>query len=190
MTRPRNEVPARFTAGDSVLVVVDIQERFRSLIHGMDRVVAGTERLIRFCRELNIPIVVTEHYPQKLGVTLTEVRHHFQPFEPIAKIHFSCCGCDDFDRRLNELNRSQIILCGIETHVCIYQTALDLLRRGRQVAVVEDAVSSCSAADRAIGLREMDKAGVHLPGVQMLMFEILHRAGTPQFKKVAALLKG
>ena len=182
-------LPDRFTAPRTALVVVDIQEKFRDLIHGMDQVEAGSSRLIRFCQFLDIPILVTEHYPRGLGVTISEIRRLFKSFTCLEKIHFSCCGDTDFNEALKKLGRDQIILCGIETHVCIYQTACDLLRQGKQVAVAADAVSSCSAADREIGLKRMSEIGVQGMGVQMLMFEILRQAGTDQFKKVAPLLK-
>ncbi len=182
-------LPDRITADRAVLVVVDIQEKFRDIIHGMDQVMAGTERLIRFCQQLEIPIVATEHYSRGLGVTVPEIRNVCSPFEPIEKIDFSCGGCAPFNKTLNDLGRDQIILCGIETHVCIYQTAFDLLRQGKQVSVAVDAVSSCSAANREIGLHRMSELGVQSMGVQMLMFEILGKAGTPDFKAVAALLK-
>jgi nicotinamidase-related amidase len=182
-------IPARLDAPRAVLVVVDLQEKFRDLIHGMDQVVAGTSRLIRFCQAMDIPIVVTEHYPRGLGVTLADIRRLISPFECIEKIHFSCAGNQEFNDKLQKIGGDQIILCGIETHVCIYQTAFDLLRQGKQVAVAVDAVSSCSAADRDIGLKRMSELGVQSMGVQMLMFEILKKAGTEQFKKVAPLLK-
>lgn len=183
------EVPERLDERKTVLVMIDIQERFRTLIHGMDQVVANTERLVRFARELKIPVLVTEHYSRRLGVTLSELRELFRPFEPVEKIHFSCCGNKEFNTRLETLGRPQVILCGIETHVCIYQTALDLLRQGKQVSVAVDAVSSCSAINRERGLQAMQQAGVQLLGTQMILFEILHQAGTPQFKRVAPLLK-
>ena len=183
-------VPARLDAPRAILVVVDMQEKFRDLIHGMEQVVAGTSRLIEFCQAMDIPIVVTEHYPRGLGVTIPEIRKLIKPFECIEKIHFSCAGNQEFNETVRKIGGDQIILCGIETHVCIYQTAFDLLRQGKQVAVAVDAVSSCSAADRDIGLKRMSELGVQSMGVQMLMFEILRKAGTEQFKKVAPLLKG
>lgn len=183
------EVPDRLDERKTVLVMIDIQERFRSLIQGMDQVVANTGRLVRFAHELKIPVLVTEHYSRRLGVTLSELRELFSPFEPVEKIHFSCCGNKEFNTRLETLGRPQVILCGIETHVCIYQTALDLLRQGKQVTVAVDAVSSCSSANRERGLRAMEQSGVRLLGAQMAMFEILHQAGTPEFKRVSALLK-
>jgi nicotinamidase-related amidase len=182
--------PSRLQADRTVLVVIDIQEKFRDLIHGMDKVVAGSSRLIEFCQLLDIPILVTEHYPRGLGVTISDVRRLIKPFDCIEKIHFSCCGDSGFNQALKKLNRDQIILCGIETHVCIYQTAFDLLHQGKQVAVATDAVSSCSPIDREIGLKRMSELGVQSMGVQMMMFEILRKAGTEQFKKVAPILKG
>ena len=179
----------RFTADRCVLVVVDLQEKFRDLIHGMDQVVDGSSRLIRFCQALDIPILVTEHYPRGLGVTLSEIRRLFQPFSCIEKIHFSCGGNPEFNEAVKKLGRDQIILCGIETHVCIYQTAFDLAGDGHQVAVAVDAVSSCSPSDREIGLKRMSEIGIQSMGVQMLMFEILKKAGTEQFKKVAPIIK-
>lgn len=179
----------RFTADRCVLVVVDLQEKFRDLIHGMDQVVDGSSRLIRFCQALDIPILVTEHYPRGLGVTLSEIRRLIQPFSCIEKIHFSCGGNPEFNEAVEKLGRDQIILCGIETHVCIYQTAFDLASDGHQVAVAVDAVSSCSPSDREIGLKRMSEIGIQSMGVQMLMFEILKKAGTEQFKKVAPFIK-
>ncbi len=190
MNKPNHgPLPDRLTAARSVLVVIDIQEKFREAIHGMDQVLAGTERLIRFCQQLNIPIVATEHYPRGLGVTVPEIRNLFSSFTPIEKIDFSCAGCGPFNKALTDLGRDQIILCGIETQVCIYQTAFDLLRQRKQVSVAVDAVSSCSAANREIGLQRMSEIGVQSMGVQMIMFEILGKAGTPEFKDVAGLLK-
>ena len=185
-----NTPPARFQADNTVLVVVDIQEKFRDMIHGMDKVVAGSSRLIQFCQQMDIPILVTEHYPRGLGVTISEVRRLFKTFPVIEKIHFSCAGDNNFNQALKKLGRDQVMLCGIETHVCIYQTAFDLLHQGKQVAVAVDAVSSCSPTDREIGLKRMSELGVQSMGAQMMMFEILRKAGTEQFKKVAHILKG
>jgi len=185
----KNNIPDSLTRDRSVLVVVDMQERFRDLIHNMDQVLDGSSRLIKFFHQMDIPILVTEHYSRGLGVTVTEIRNLFKPLKPLEKIHFSCMGDLGFCKALADTGRDQIILCGIETHVCIYQTAADLLREGKQVTVAVDAVSSCSAKNRQIGLNRMSELGVQSMGVQMLMFELLNRAGTPDFKAVSGLLK-
>ena len=188
MTSP-SDLPDRLDRDRCLLVVVDLQERFRDLIHGMDGVLEQTGRLIRFCRELEIPIIVTEHYPRGLGHTIDSVKELCEPWQPIEKINFSCCGCPEFNTTLAGSGRDQIILCGIETHVCIYQTACDLLRQGKQVALATDASSSCSKANRKLGGKHLARLGVQNLGAQMIMFEILEKAGTPEFKAVADLLR-
>ena len=182
-------VPDRFEPGRAALVVIDIQEKFQDLIHKIDLVISGTTRLVKFCQELGIPVLVTEHYSKGLGVTVQPIQDLFSPHEAIEKIHFSCVGSETFNEALAATGRDQIILCGIETHVCIYQTACDLMREGKQVAVAADAVSSCAKADRKLGLKCLRDIGAQTMGAQMLMFEILRQAGTPDFKKVAPLLK-
>ncbi|MHC4957268.1 MAG: isochorismatase family protein [Planctomycetota bacterium] len=165
------------------LLVVDLQERFRDLIDGMPAVVAASSRLIRYCQRLDIPVRVTEQYPRGLGHTIPEVAALFEGGDaPAEKLRFSCHGATDFDR-------PQWIVCGIETHVCVYQTVRDLLAEGKQVAVAVDAVSSCNASDREIGLGYMRDLGAQLMSTQMIMFEILRDAGTPEFKSVADILK-
>jgi len=169
--------------------VVDIQEKFRDLIHDIDGVLQGTGRLVGFCRQLGIPVLVTEQYPRGLGVTVPEVRTMFREFNPLEKVHFSCALDDGFRTALAAAKRDQVILCGIETHVCVYQTAFDLLRDGKQVVVAADAVSSARAADRALGLQCMRELGAQVRNGQMIMFEILKKAGTPEFKDVAQYLR-
>jgi nicotinamidase-related amidase len=183
------DIPDRLTDDRAVLVVIDIQEKFQDLIHGMNEVAARSRRLIEFCDALEIPVLVTEHYPRGLGETVTPVRDAFKDFDPIEKIHFSCGGSPEFNRALEKTGRDQVILCGIESHVCVYQTAGDLLRAGKQVVAAADAISSCSAANRQLGLDAMRDLGVQILGAQMVMFEILRVAGTERFKKVAPLLK-
>jgi isochorismate hydrolase len=182
-------VPDRLEPARCALVVIDIQEKFHDIIHRMDRVIANTGRLVKFCQELDIPVLVTEHYSKGLGVSVEPIRDLFTPHRAIEKIHFSCGGSEDFNRALAATGRDQIILCGIETHVCVYQTACDLMREGKQVAVAVDAVSSCSKANRKLGLQCLRDVGAQCLGTQMLMFELLRRAGTPEFKKVADLLR-
>lgn len=182
-------LPDRLTADRSVLVVVDLQEKFRDLIHGMDQVLDRSLRLIAFCRELKIPVLVTEQYPRGLGVSITEIREACRPFAAFEKTTFSCAGSEAFNQALHAAGRDQILLCGIETHVCVYQTACDLLRDGRRAIIAADAVSSCGAADRELGLQRLRDVGADVMGTQMIMFEILHEAGTPAFKRVSALLK-
>lgn len=182
-------VPARLEKKKCALIVVDVQERFRDLIHGMDGVIAACSRLIRFCDRLDIPIIVTEQYPQALGRTVPELAALAPAVAPLEKLTFSAAD-RRFTARLQMMGRTQPILCGIETHVCVYQTACDLLAQDLQVAVVADGVSSRLPANRDLGLARLRELGAQVMPAEMIMFEILREAGTPDFKAVADLLKG
>lgn len=182
-------LPDRLDPKRCALVVIDIQDKFHDLIYQMDQVIGSTSRMVKFCQELDIPVLVTEHYSKGLGESVQPIKDLFSPHQAIEKIHFSCAGNEDFNQALAATGRDQIILCGIETHVCVYQTACDLMREGKQVIIAVDAVSSCSKANRKLGLKTLRTIGAQNLGVQMVMFEILRKAGTPEFKKVAALLK-
>ncbi len=185
----KSSLPERLVIDRAVLVVVDIQERFRDLIDRMDDVLANTGRLIRFAQTVDMPVLVTEHYRRGLGGTMPEITAHWDTFDPLEKISFSCCGCEAFNKALAASGRDQVILCGIETHVCIYQTAADLMRQGKQVVVAADAVSSCSKKNRKRGLKVMVELGVQNLGAQMIMFELLERADDPRFRLVKDLLR-
>ncbi len=184
-----SSIADRLEKNRSLLTVIDIQEPFRPLIHGMDGVIANSSRLMRFCERLDVPILVTEHYPERLGVTVPELKQINAGAAVIEKIHFSCAGDAGYLSRLEGTRRDQLILCGIETHVCVYQTAFDLKKRGYQVVLAADAVSSRRAADRGLGLDRMREIGVQIMSAEMIMFEILRVARTDDFKAVADILK-
>ncbi len=183
-------VPDRLEKDRVCLVVIDMQERFRTLIQGMPDVERGCNRLIRFFDKLALPILVTEHYPRRLGETMGELREALPGFQPLEKITFSCDADAGFAAALAGTGRDQVVLCGIETHVCVYQTARDLLARGVQVAVAADAASSQTARDRDVALQRMRDLGAQIMTVEMILFEILREARTPDFKLVADILRG
>ncbi len=184
------ELPPRLEKQRVALLLIDMQERFRELIDGMAGVVAGCSRLVRFADRLGIPVVVTEQYPAGLGRTLPELAGVLpKGVAPIEKTTFSCGGDEGFRRAVADLRREQWVLCGIETHVCVYQTALDFLREGRQVALAADAASSRRPRDRELALARMRDLGVQVMSTEMVLFEILRQAGTADFRAVAAILK-
>jgi nicotinamidase-related amidase len=184
------ELPPRLEKPRAALLVIDMQERFRDLIDGMPAVVAGCSRLARFCDRLGIPVVVTEQYPAGLGRTLPELAAVLpKGTAPLEKTTFSCGGDEGFRRAVAGLRREQWVLCGIETHVCVYQTAVDLVRDGRQVALAADATSSRRPRDRDLALARMRDLGVQVMSVEMVLFEILRQAGTADFRAVAGILK-
>ena len=169
----------------AALVVIDVQEAFRKAVDGFDDVTKGTAALIEGAKAVGIPIVVTEQYPKGLGNTVPEVAEHLPDgVEPIEKVVFSAAEADGFDLD----GRDQALVCGIETHVCVNQTVLDLLGKGVSVQVAEDAVGSRFPDSKRVGLHKMEQAGAVLTSVETALFELLGRAGTDEFKRVQKLI--
>jgi nicotinamidase-related amidase len=178
--------PARvLDRGRAALVVVDVQEAFRPAVLDFDRVAAGAATLVRGARILDLPVIVTQQYPKGLGATVPELAEHLDGIEPIDKVRFSAAAADGFDLQ----GRDQALICGIESHVCVSQTAHDLLDRGVQVHVARDAVTSRTEENRELGLHKMEGAGAVVTSVETALFELLGAAGTDEFKQVQALVK-
>ena len=169
----------------TLLVVVDAQEAFRPAVLDFDRVITNTAVLIQGARALDVPVVVTEQYPKGLGRTVPEVAEHLNGVEPIEKTCFSAAAADGFDPG----GREQVLVCGIESHVCVSQTAHDLLERGLEVHVARDAVTSRTEENREVGLRKMEHAGAVITSVEAALFELLGAAGGDEFKTVQRLVK-
>jgi nicotinamidase-related amidase len=169
----------------AALVVIDVQEGFRRAVPGFERVAKATATLIEGAEAIGIPIVVTEQYPKGLGETAPEVAGRLPDgVEPLEKVCFSAADAQGFDLG----GRDQALVCGIETHVCVNQTALDLLGSGVEVQVAEDAVASRSEENKRVGLHKMERAGATLTSVETALFELLGRAGTDEFKRVQKLI--
>lgn len=176
-------------ATDCVLVVVDVQGRLAQLMHNRQLLFRNIGILIRGAQLLEIPILWCQQVPEALGATIPEIAELLSGNEPIDKSSFSCCGHGEFNRRLAVLERSEVILCGIEAHVCVYQTALDLVENGRGVSVITDAVSSRSAENRQTALERMAAMGVGIMSTEMLLFELMRTAEHPSFREIARLVK-
>ncbi len=175
---------------NTVLIVVDVQGKLAQVMHQKDALFANLEKIIKGIQVLGIPIIWTEQVPAKLGPTNPNIAALLaNAIKPIAKSSFSCCGHRPFMDSLSDLNRKQVLLTGIETHVCIYQTTLDLLDAGYEVQVVTDAVSSRTAENKHIGLVRMREAGATLTSTEMALFELLQTAESPQFKEIAKIVK-
>ncbi len=174
---------------NSCLVVVDVQGKLARLMHAKEVLFKNIQILIEAARILNIPILWCQQCPDALGPTLPEIEQLLTDNEPINKAAFSCCGDEKFIAKLNELARHQVLLCGIETHVCIYQTAADLLRRGFSVDVIADAVSSRTPENKQIAINRMAAEGANISCTEMALFELLKTAEHPQFKQIAKLIK-
>lgn len=172
-----------------VFVLVDVQGKLAHLVHETDRLIDNLQRLIRGMQALSIPILWTEQNPEKVGPTIPELRDLLKTCRPVSKMSFSCLGDEAFVALLERLNREQVILAGIETHVCIYQTAIDLLQRKYHVEVVADAVSSRTEANKIIALEKMRACGAQLTSVEMLLFQLLRTAENPLFREVLSVVK-
>jgi nicotinamidase-related amidase len=176
----------KLDSGRAALLVIDVQEAFRPAVADFDRVARAAGMLVEGANAVGIPILVTEQYPQGLGHTVPEVADRLpDATRPVEKVCFSACEAEGFDLG----RREQVLLCGVESHVCVNQTALDLLEAGVEVHVAADAVGSRTEENRRIGLRKVERAGAWLTSVETALFELVRRAGTEQFKRVQALVR-
>lgn len=174
----------------TMLVVVDVQERMMPAIDRGTEVTDQIVRLVSGCRELGIPMLVTEQYSKGLGHTVESVRSAMgEWYIPVEKMTFSACGDLHFMNKFETVNRQHAILCGVETHVCIYQTAMDLFNLGYSVEVAADAVGSRTERNYQNALAKMIRHGIDTTSTEMALFEMMTSADIPEFKAVSAIIK-
>ena len=179
----------RLRRAQAGLLVVDLQERLLPAIFEKERVLENTLRLIRGAHVLGLPLFATEQYPNGLGRTVPEVAAAIPGFAPFEKLAFSAGALPGVRSALAAGGVSDLILCGLEAHVCVCQTCLDLCQQGLRPFVVADAVSSRTAENHRLGLERMRDAGAVIVSTEMVLFELLEQAGTEEFKRVLALVK-
>jgi nicotinamidase-related amidase len=182
-------VQRRISRAGAGLVVIDIQERLLPAIFEKERVAENVARLIRGTAILNRPVFATEQYRKGLGVTVPEIAGLIPGFSPIEKLAFSAAGAPGLLEALRANKLSEIMLCGIEAHVCVSQSCLDLLQAGFRVFVVGDATSSRTPENYRWGLDRMREAGAVIVSTEMILFELLERGGTEEFKQILGLVK-
>ncbi len=173
----------------SLLFVVDVQERLLPAMHDGAGRVAAIGRLVEGARLLDVPVMASEQYPRGLGPTVPAVRERLGEAPVFEKITFSCARDATIREAVLATGRRTLVLCGIEAHVCVLQTALDFVAEGLRVAVVEDAVDSRRPESRACALARLARAGVEVVNVEMVLFEWLERAGTDIFRAVSRLVR-
>lgn len=170
--------------------MIDLQEPFLGVIWERERLLKSAKLLVEAANVLSIPVIATTQYRQKLGGCTQEIEERFTPNTAVLdKTCFSCMQSEEFRRLLVDTGREQIVLCGLETHICVLQTALDLLHQGYQVHCVADAVSSRTVEKHKLGMEKIRDAGVIPCSAEGAVFELLREAGTPQFKAIHPLLK-
>ena len=171
---------------DSALLVVDVQVKLVAAMGGVPRVLWNVRRLIDGAKVLGLPVMASEQYPQGLGPTVAELAAHLE--RRPAKLAFSCRELPDLFADLRQRNIEKLLVCGLETHVCVQQTALDLLADGWRVYVAVDAVASRHDLDHQTALRRMEASGATLTTTEAALFEWCQIAGTPQFKHISRLV--
>jgi isochorismate hydrolase len=180
--------------GQASLLVIDVQERLANVMPERQRMVERCVRLVKGFRKLELPIYLTEQYPEGLGPTVPELREVLGDIEPLLKMTFSCCGLPEQTdhpllKQLTTAGRRQLVLCGMEAHVCVLQTALTLHHHDYDVHVVEDAVCSRDEAHQRNALRRLGAAGVSVTNYESVLFEVLEDAAAPEFRQISKLVR-
>jgi nicotinamidase-related amidase len=173
----------------TVLVVIDIQGKLAQSMYCREPLLENVQKIIKGAQVLGIPMLITEQNPKGLGPTIPEIADLVPGVRRIPKLSFSCCGDESFSKELSGFQRHQVLLSGIEAHVCLYQTTVDLVAFGYEVHVLADAVSSRTAENKAIGLQKMKDAGASITSVEAALFELLRVAEGPAFRQIISILK-
>jgi nicotinamidase-related amidase len=184
-----NRLKLLLQAEKSVLLLVDVQARLLPSMAEPDGVVERAGILLKAAQALGVPILASEQYPAGLGPTVPALRALLPEGAVMAKMRFSCAGDPAIADRLQSLRRPQVVLVGIEAHVCVLQTAMDLMARGHAPFVVADAVSSRAPANKEVAIARMREAGITVATTEMVVFEWLGQAGTPVFKTLSKLIR-
>ncbi len=175
-------------AEKSSLLIIDIQEKLAPAMSDLDRVVDNTSILMKAAARLSVPQIISEQYPQGLGATIESILE-LSAGESLEKVSFSCMGDERYASRFSDLGREQAVITGMEAHVCVLQTAMDLLEQNVQVFVVADATSSRSPDNHSLAMHRLSKAGAEIVTTEMVVFEWLGQAGTTEFKELSKLIK-
>ncbi len=177
------------TTDNTILVLIDFQEKLFPVMHDREKLLRNVLKLIEGVKVLEMPILLTEQYPKGLGPTLPEIKELLPDVKPIEKVCFNCCDEETFGRSLESLKRKQVLIAGIEAHICVYQTAMALFRAGYEVQVVGDCVSSRETENKMVSLLKMGAAGVSPTTMEMALFELLRVAKGDKFKQISNIVK-
>jgi nicotinamidase-related amidase len=173
----------------TAFVLVDVQGKLAKIVHDSEALIKNLQTLIKGLKILDIPIIWLEQNPEGIGSTIDELTEHLTGIKPISKMSFDACRNEKFLAAVKETKRNQILVAGIEAHICVYQTANGLKNQGYEIEVAADAVSSRSLANKEIGLEKMKAAGVAVTSVETALFELMKIAEGSSFKDMIKLLK-
>ncbi|MCF8091043.1 MAG: hydrolase [Desulfotignum sp.] len=178
-----------FSTDNTVMLLVDVQGQLAQVMYEKEKMFKSLEILIKGMQILDVPILWMEQIPSKIGPTIDSIRQLMTGVSPIEKDSFSCCQEPVFMEKFNALSRNQILIAGIETHICVFQTAYELLNKGYEVQVVSDCVSSRTRENKEIGLQRTVQAGAQKTSVEMIFFELMRRAQGDHFREMVKLIK-
>lgn len=179
----------RITKENTIGLVIDMQERLFPVMNEKENLLKNCQTLVAGLEELKVPLVVSQQYTKGLGETLPEIKSLIADFSYLEKKEFSCCDNEEIAAKLKELNAKNIILCGIESHVCILQTAVDLKEAGFKPIVVMDCVSSRSEANLELAKERFRFEGIMMTSYESILFELTRSAGDPCFRSISKLVK-
>ncbi|EHU4914194.1 isochorismatase family protein [Vibrio vulnificus] len=171
------------------LIVVDVQGKLAQMVDQSEQMITKITKLIEGAKMLGLPIIWLEQIPENLGATVAPIANALQGYQPFHKSTFSGCGTATISNAIQACEVEQWLLCGIEAHICVYQTAVDLKQMGYQVEVVTDCVSSRAPQNKALALRKFEANGIGLSGLEMALFELMRDGKCPEFKQMLPLFK-
>jgi nicotinamidase-related amidase len=171
------------------LLIIDVQEKLMEVMGRKQEIVENIIKLLHLSELFNLPLILTEQYPRWLGPTLKEIQEFLPAYEPITKMHFNCCDVDAFNDRLEGERLQSVIVTGVESHICVFQTCICLLQRGYAVHVPQDAVDSRTDDNWRVGLELLREAGAFITSTETIIYQIMGKAGTKEFKKMLKILK-
>jgi len=181
---------SRLSREHAALAVIDMQDAFRTVIPDFAEVATRIAKAVQGARLMEVPVIVTEQYPRGLKHTAHEIASHLgRDFAVLEKICFSSCGAQGFESRLTSGKIRQVVVCGIEAHICVTQTVLDLLSQGLEVHLLVDCITSRKPESKAVALSRLTQAGAVPSNLEMALFEMMKTADSPQFKAVQSLIK-
>jgi len=174
---------------NTALLIIDVQEKLMEVMGNGQRIVTNILNLLQLSELYDLPVILTEHFPKWLGSTLPEIVKSLPSTYPIKKLNFNCCDVDAFNRKLDSTGRKNIIITGVESHICVFQTCASILERGFNAHVPQDAVDSRTEENWRVGLELMNKAGAYITSTETVIYQILKKAGTKEFKKMLKLIR-
>ena len=177
------------TSDNSLLLIVDVQEKLAQTMHAKDALFKGIAQAIKGSQALGINILHTEQNPNGLGTTIPEISELLTAIKPISKFSFSCCDNTKFMHQLEALNPTNVFIAGIEAHICVYQTTRDLIKLGYDVQIISDAISSRTAENKQIGIQRSKDVGAGITSAETLLFELLKDAQKKEFKEILNIVK-